>query len=379
MNFNLTEEQILLRDMVRDFVDKDLRPIAATIDREEKIPSHIITQIADLGLLGAVFPVEYGGSGLGKLEYCLIVEEIARACMSTATFIGAHVSIAANSIYISGSESQKIKYLPDLISGKKIAAFALTESNAGSDASNLSTTAEFDEKLQCWILNGEKQWITNAPIADVFIIYARTSKGITSFILEKCTEGFNIAPAEKKMGIRGSQTSSLSFNNVKLSPDQMLGREGRGFIIAMKSLDAGRLGLSASCLGASKELLKLSLEYSKKRKQFGEPISNFQAIQFMLAEMEVSIFQLESSIYRTASMYDAKEAKSKHCAIVKLAASEVLDKCADYAMQIHGGIGYSAELPIERFYRDARINRIFEGTSEVQKILIANDLIKRGI
>ncbi len=203
-------------------------------------------------------------------------------------------------------------------------------------------------------------------------------QGITAFILEKDTKGVYVGPSEKKMGIRGSQTSSLILNDVVIENSNMLGRQGFGFHTAMKALCSGRIGLAAACLGASKELLKLSINYSKKRKQFGEPISNFQAIQLMLAEMEVGIFHVESAVYRVANMYEENKTKARHCATVKLSASELLDKCADYAMQIHGGIGYSTELPIERFYRDSRINRIFEGTSEIQKILIAQDLIKRG-
>jgi len=228
------------------------------------------------------------------------------------------------------------------------------------------------------VINGEKQWITNGTFADIFSVFARTPRGITAFVVEKGTPGFSAGAPEKKMGIRGSKTSSLTFDNVRVPSENMLGGEGRGFLLAMKTLDAGRLGLGAACLGACKELLELSTKYAKERKQFGEPIANFQAIQFMLAEMSTLIYATESLVYRTAVLYDKHEMLSRQSAMVKLFASESLDKCVDYAMQIHGGMGFSREMPIERFYRDARINRIFEGTSEIQKLVIARDIIKRN-
>lgn len=375
---NLSDEQKVLRDMVRDFATKKLKPIASQIDEMEMIPKEIISEICELGLLGAAFPVEYGGSGFGECGYAIIAEEIARVCMSTATFIGAHVSIASNSIYVAGNEEQKLKYLTPLATGEKIGAFALTESQAGSDAFNVLTHAELDENTSEWILNGSKQWISNAPIADIFIVYARTKRGISTFIVEKDTKGFTVGPPEKKLGIRGSQTATLTFEDVRIPKENLLGAEGRGFLTAMKVLDTGRLGLGAACLGACKELLNMSVQYSKERKQFNESISSFQAIQFMLAEMQTLIYQVESIVYRTATLYDEGKMTTRHAAIVKLAASEALDKCADYAMQIYGGAGYSKEYPIERYYRDARINRIFEGTSEIQKIVIAHDLLKKG-
>jgi len=290
--------------------------------------------------------------------------------------IGAHFSIGTNAIYIGGSEELRQKYVVPCAQGEKIAAFALTESKAGSDAFDVSTRAERDGDH--WILNGEKMWITNGPFADVFSVFARTNRGITAFVVEKGTPGFSAGAPEKKMGIRGSKTSTLTFDNVRVPHENMIGDEGRGFLIAMKTLDAGRLGLGAACLGACKELLEMSVRYAKERKQFGEPIANFQAVQFMIAEMATLIYQVESLVYRTATLYDKGTMLSRQSAMVKLVASEALDKCVDYAMQIHGGMGYSRELPVERFYRDSRINRIFEGTTEVQKLVIARDVIKRN-
>ncbi len=373
--FSFTEEQQMLRQMVREFTNNEIKPIAAKIDQEEKIPPELIKKIADLGLLGAAFPVEYGGGGFGEVGYCIIQEEISRGCLSTATFIGAHQSIGANAIYIGGSEELKRKYLPALSEGKMIAAFALTESKAGSDSFNVRTTARLENDH--WIINGEKMWITNGGIADVISVFARTERGITAFAVETKTPGFHAHPPEKKMGIKGSITNALTFENVRVPKENIIGQEGRGFLIAMKTLDAGRLGLGAACLGAAKELLELSTKYAKERVQFDQPISNFQAVQFMLAEMATLIYTMESVVYRTATDYDLGKNISKQSAMVKLFCSEALDKIVDYAVQIHGGMGYSREMPIERYYRDSRINRIFEGTNEIQKGIIARDVIKK--
>lgn len=373
--FKFTEEQQMLRQMVRDFTNNEIKPIAAKIDQEEKIPDELIKKIAELGLLGAAFPVEYGGGGFGEVGYCIIQEEISRGCLSTATFIGAHQSIGSNAIYIGGSEELKRKYLPLLAEGKMIAAFALTESKAGSDSFNVRTRARLDGNE--WVINGEKMWITNGGIANVVSVFARTEKGITAFAVETNTPGFHAHPPEKKMGIKGSITNALTFDNVRIPKENIIGQEGRGFLIAMKTLDAGRLGLGAACLGSAKELLELSTKYAKERVQFDQPIANFQAIQFMLAEMATLIFTMESIIYRTAVDYDLGKSVSKQSAMVKLYCSEALDKIVDYAVQIHGGMGYSREMPIERFYRDSRINRIFEGTTEIQKGIIARDVLKK--
>ena len=374
--FTLTEEQQMLRDMTRDFVNNEIKPIAAKIDAEEKIPRELIQKLGELGFLGVVFPEEYGGGGFGEVGYCLMQEEIARGCMSTATFIGAHQSIGSNVIYIGGNEEQKQKYLTPLAKGEKIGAFCLTEAQAGSDSFNVKTRAHLDGNE--WVINGEKLWITNGGIADIVSVFARTDKGISAFIVETKTPGYSAGPPEKKMGIKGSTTNAITFDNVRIPKENLIGTEGRGFILAMKTLNAGRLGLGAACIGASKELLEMSTQYAKQRKQFDQSISNFQAVQFMLSEMAILLYAMESMVYRTAVDYDAKKDVNRQSAIVKIFCSESLDKIADFAVQIHGGMGYSRELPIERFYRDSRINRIFEGTSEIQKGIIAREVLKKN-
>ncbi len=374
--FGFTEEQQMLREMVRDFTNNEIKPIASKIDEESKIPDSLIKQLGELGILGISFPEEYGGGGFGEVGYCIAQEEIARGCMSTATVIGAHQSIGANVIYLGGSEEQKQKYLTPLASGEKIAAFCLTEAQAGSDSFNLRTKAELVNGE--WVLNGEKLWITNGGIANIISVFARTPKGISAFIVDTKSEGFHVGPAEKKMGIKGSSTNALTFDNVKVPEENLVGKDGRGFLLAMQTLDAGRLGLGAACLGSAKELLEMSTSYAKEREQFDEPISHFQAIQFYLAEMATMIYNMESIVYRTAVDFDkGKKNISRQTAMVKLYCSDSLDKIADLAVQIHGGMGYSRELPIERFYRDSRINRIFEGTNEIQKVIIARDILKK--
>jgi alkylation response protein AidB-like acyl-CoA dehydrogenase len=374
--FEFTDEQKMLRETARDFCNSEIKPRAQQIDQEEKIPDDLIAKLKELGFLGVVFPPEYGGSGFGETGYCLMQEEIARGCMSTATFIGAHQSIGSNAIYIGGTEELKKKYLVPLAEGKLIAAFALTEVLAGSDSFNLRTKAVL--KGNEWILNGEKMWITNGGIADIVSLFARTEKGITGFVVETKSKGFTAGPPEKKMGIRGSTTTPITLEDVHVPAENIIGQDGRGFIVAMKTLDAGRLGLGAACLGAAKELLELSTRYAKERKQFDSPISNFEAVQWMLADMATRIFCMESIVYRTAADYDAGKSISRQSAIVKLFCSESLDFVADCAVQIHGGMGYSRDLPIERFYRDSRINRIFEGTNEIQRLVIAKDVIKKN-
>ena len=374
--FEFTDEQKMLREMVREFVTAEVKPIASKIDQEERIPPELIRKIADLGLLGEAFPPEYGGGGFGEVGYCLAQEEMSRGCLSTATFIGAHQSIGSNAIYIGGSEALKKKYLVPLTEGKLIGAFALTEVLAGSDSFNLRTRAH--QEGNEWVINGEKIWITNGNIADIISVFARTERGISGFVVESKMKGFSAGPHEKKMGIRGSATAAISFDNVRVPKENMIGDDGRGFLVAMKTLDAGRLGLGACCLGASKELLELSTKYAKERKQFDVPISQFEGIQFMLAEMAMLIFAMESMVYRTAALYDSGKGVSRESASIKLFCSESLDKIADMAVQIHGGMGYSREMPIERFYRDSRINRIFEGTNEIQKVVIAREVLKRN-
>jgi alkylation response protein AidB-like acyl-CoA dehydrogenase len=375
-NFVLNEEQKMLRDMVRDFTNSEIKPLAHKIDEEEKIPRELIQKLGELGLMGTSFPAEYGGGGFGETGYCIMQEEIGRGCLATATFMGAHQSIGANAIYLGGSEELKKKYLVPLAEGKMIGGFALTEALAGSDSFNLRTRAKRDGSD--WVINGEKLWITNGGIADVLSVFARTERGITGFVVETNTKGFTAGPPEHKMGIRGSMTNAITLDNVRVPNENVIGEDGRGFLVAMKTLDAGRLGLGAACLGGAKELLELSAKYAKERKQFDEPISHFEAVQFMLADMATTIYAMESIIYRTAVDYDAKKPISRQSAHVKLFCSEGLCKVADLAVQVHGGMGYSRELPVERFYRDARINRIFEGTNEIQRLVIARDVLKKN-
>jgi len=378
MDWTFTDEQKMLRDMVRKFVDKELKPIAGKIDEEEKIPRDLIKKIAELGLLGVSFPPEYGGSGMGETGYCIVQEEIGRGCSSTATFIGAHQSIGSSGIYLFGTEEQKQKYLVPLAEGRKIAAFALTESNAGSDAFNSESTVE--DKGDHWLLNGRKTFITNGSFADVFTVFAKHHGGkadgkISAFIVERESPGFSIGKIEHKMGIRGSETAELIFEDVKVPLANLLGRAGRGVIVGMRILACGRLGLGAATLGAAKEALALSVTHSKERSQFGHKISQNQAIQWMLADMATEIYNMESIVYRTAWMYDQGIDVTKESSMVKLYCSEALDRIVDTALQVHGGYGFIREYPIERMYRDSRINRLFEGTSEIQRLIIAHEVL----
>lgn len=374
--FPFSPEHIMLQEMTRDFTKAEIRPRAFKIDKDEEIPVELMKKIAEVGLFGTSIPEEYGGGGFGKVGFCLAQEEIARVCGSTAAMIGAHQSIGAQSIIVGGSETLKNKYLPRLASGEMIAAFALTEANAGSDSFNLSTHAE--KKGDKWILSGEKVWITNGSIADVVAVFARTEKGITGFIVEKSFPGMSVGKNEKKLGIKGSVTNTIAFDNVEIPEENMIGTDGRGFFVAMETLNSGRLGLGAACFGAAKELLELSVNFSKQRKQFGDPISKFQAIQFMLSDIATHVYAMENMVYKAAFKVDNGEDISLDAAIVKLYCSEAICEIADKALQIHGGMGFSAELPLERFYRDARISKIFEGTNEIQKLIISRQILKQN-
>lgn len=382
IDFTFTEEQKMLRDVARKFTDQEVRPRAAEIDEKEEAPMDLIKRAADLGFLGVVFPEEYGGGGFGEVGYCLMLEEIARGCNSTAVIIGGHQSLGSMAIYLAGTEEQKQKYLRPLAEGKKLGTFALTEPGAGSDAAALKTTAQ--KNGRCYILNGNKTFITNGNISDVIVVFAMTDSekrahgGITAFIVEKEWGGFRAGKPEKKMGIRGSHTTDLFFENLEVPEENILGGIGNGFHVAMQTLDVARVSLSSQCLGASKEMLGLSIKHANERKQFGKPIAEQQAIQFMLADMTADIYQVESILYRTAWMIDNGIPCSRESAICKLVATDAVCRVADKAMQIHGGMGYMREYPIERFYRDARVNKIFEGTNEIQHLVIARDLIKKG-
>ncbi|RJP70020.1 MAG: acyl-CoA dehydrogenase [Ignavibacteriales bacterium] len=376
MDFSLTDELKMLREMVRDFTDSEIRPLSKKIDEDEEIPKELIKKLGELGLLGTLFPEEYGGGGFGIFGFCIAEEEVTRACGSTATLIGAHQSIGTNAIFIGGSEELKKKYLPQLTSGEKIAAFCLTEPESGSDAYSLKTSAKLVGDK--WILNGTKIWITNAGIADVLSVFCRTEQGITALVVDAKSPGVIIGPKEKKLGIRGSVTNSITFENVEVPKENLIGVEGRGFITAMHTLDAGRLCIGACCVGASKEMMEIASKYANQRKQFGQAISHFQGIQFMLADMSTKIYAMESLLYRAALKYDRHKDASFEAAMVKLFCSEAVAEVADKALQIHGGMGFSRELPIEKFYRDARILRIFEGTSEIQKMIIGKKVAKNN-
>lgn len=380
ISFEFSEEHQMLREVARKFTDSEVRPLAQQIDENEEVPLELIKKAAELDLLGIPFPEQYGGAGLGEIGYCVLLEEVARGCNSTAVIIGGQVSLGGTAIHMFGSEEQKQKYLPLLIRGEKIAAFALTEPEAGSDAANIKTTAVKDG--DDYVLNGNKTFITNGSIAGVIVTFAVTDKsrghrGITAFIVESDMSGYRAGKHEKKMGIRGTYTTDLFFEDMRVPRGNILGAEGEGFRVAMMILDSGRTSLAAQCLGSAKELLDLSIKYAKERVQFGKPIADKQAIQFMLADMSTDVYLMESILYRTAWMSDRKMKFSRESAIVKLFCSEAVCRVADKAVQIHGGMGYMREYPIERFYRDVRINRIYEGTNEIQRIIVARDLLKR--
>ncbi|MBD3424913.1 MAG: acyl-CoA dehydrogenase, partial [Candidatus Latescibacteria bacterium] len=329
MDWTFTDEQKMLRDMVKKFVNNELKPAAEKIDEEKKIPQELIDKIAQLGLLGVSFPPEYGGAGMGEIGYCIMQEEIGRGCASTATFIGAHQSIGASGIYMFGTEEQKEKYLVPLCEGSKIGAYALTETNAGSDAFNSETIAE--DKGDHFLVNGRKLFITNGSFADIFTMFVNVDDGSgrkkeTALIVEKDYEGFSVGKIEEKMGIRGSETAELVLEDVKVPKENVLGRIGRGFIVGMKVLNTGRLGLGAAALGAAKESLALAAEYARERKQFGKSISKFQGIQWMLADMATEIYNMESIVYRTAWMYDQGQKVNRESSMVKLYCSEALDR-----------------------------------------------------
>jgi alkylation response protein AidB-like acyl-CoA dehydrogenase len=318
---------------------------------------------------------------MGITGYCVLMEELNRACASTATIIGAHAQLAAMSIFIGGNEAQKDKYLKPMNEGRLLGAWALTEPNAGSDAAHISTSAELHGNE--WVINGQKMWITNGSFADVIIVHAVTDKvkgargGVTAFIVDKDAPGFNVGKVEHKMGLKASHTASLFFEDMRVPAENVLGGPGHGFQVAMKTLDIGRCGLGGSSVGAAKEAFELSRKYAIERHQFGRPIAEFQAIQFKLAEMMMKIYTMEQIVYDCATKVDAGKIATLESSIVKLYCTEMASQVIDEAIQIHGGMGFSRELPLERMYRDARVTRIFEGTNEIQKSVIATELLKQ--
>lgn len=380
MSYELSEELQLITKNVCDFVYNEVDPLAGEIDRTNKIPEKIIQQSREMGLFGLSIPEEYGGLGLDTVGKFAVLEELGKTSNAFTTLIGGHTGIGTVGIVEMGNEEQKRKYLPKLASGEHIGVFALTEPSAGSDASNIKTTAV--KKGDKYVLNGSKVYITNADIANVFTVMAVTdpskgAKGITSFILERDMPGFTVGKYEPKMGLHGVQSVQLFFENCEVPAENMLGELGQGYVNALKILANGRAGLAARNLGSCVKLLELSLDFAMERQQFGKPIFEQQIIQHYLAEMDLEIETLRSMTYRVAKMVDQGEKVIREAAMAKLYGSEVYGRIADKAVQIHGGIGYMMDYPIERYYRDARITRIYEGTSEIQKNIIAAQLRKK--
>jgi butyryl-CoA dehydrogenase len=380
VGFELNEEQRMVRDMVRDLARNEIAPRAAEVDKTEEFPAENIRKMAELGLLGLPYPEELGGGGGDYLSYAIAVEEIARACGSTALVYAAHVSLGCGPIYNFGSEAQKQTWLPRLCSGQGLAAFGLTEPEAGSDAGATRTTAVRDGNA--YVLNGSKMWITSGAIADVVNCTAKTdpeagTRGISCFLVEKGTPGFLPGKNEPKMGLKGSVTSALAFENCRVPAENLLGREGEGFKQMLITLDAGRISIGAMALGLAQAALDEAIGYSKERVQFEQPIAKFQAIQWMIADMATEIEAARLMVYRAAAKKDAGVRFTKEAAMAKLFASEVAERAAFKALQIHGGYGYSREYPVERIYRDQRLCTIGEGTSEIQRLVIARRVLGR--
>lgn len=379
MDFKLSEDIVFLSEVVRKFVKEEVEPVAMEIEENNHIPEKIVEMSKEMGLFGLSIPEEYGGLGLDMVGKCAIYEELGKTHNGYTTLIGAHTGIGSVGIVELGNEEQKRKYLLKMASGEWIGAFALTEPSAGSNASNLKTTAV--KKGDKYVINGTKHYITNAVDAHVFTVMAVTdatkgAKGITSFIVEKDTPGFSLGSVEKKMGLKGSHSAELFFENMKVPVENVLGEEGQGYINALKILANGRAGLAARNLGSCVKLLEHCMDYTHEREQFGKPIVEIQIIQHMLADISMQIEVLRSMTYRAAWMTDQKMRVVREAAIAKLFGSEVYNKIADMAVQIHGGVGYVSEYPIERYYRDARITKIYEGTSEIQRNIIASELIR---
>lgn len=379
MDFSFSEEIEALRKNVRKFVREEVEPVAMDIERDNQIPEHVVEKAKQMGLFSLSIPEEYGGLGLSMVDKCAIYEELGQTHNGFTTLIGAHTGIGTQGIVELGTEEQKQKYLPKMATGEWIGAFALTEPSAGSHASNIKTTAV--KKGDRYIINGSKHFITNAVDGHVFTVMAVTdpskgARGITSFIVEKDFPGFIVGKVEEKMGLRGSHSAELFFEDMEVPEENVLGKEGEGYINALKILATGRAGLAARNLGSCIKLLELSLKYASEREQFGKPLIEIQAVQHMLADMSMHIEALRALTYRVAWMVDQKQRVVKEAAMAKLYGSEVYNKVADLAVQIHGGMGYSKDYPIERFYRDARITKIYEGTSEIQRNIIASEFIR---
>lgn len=380
MDFSFPKEYTLFRRMVREFCDNEVKPLVKVIDREHRVPHETIRKAAALGLMGVPFPQEYGGMGGGEMGYCILAEELGRVCSSTATIIGAHIGIAAMAIHLDGTEEQKQKYLVPMAQGTAIGAFGLTEAEAGSDAAAIKTTAVRDGDV--FLLNGAKVFITNGDIAEFIVIMAVTDAalgaygGITAFIVETRSPGYSIGSLENKMGIRGSSTAECVLQNVRVPKENVLGQFGAGFLTFMKSLDKGRASLGAAALGGAQASMDASIDWAKAREQFGVPIAVKQSVHFKIAEMAAEIEALRSLVYRTAWLIDTDQPHTMEAAACKLIGSETAHRCIDRAMQIHGALGYSRDYHIELGWRDQRITELYEGTSEIQKIVIASNLFR---
>jgi len=384
MDFTLTEEQQMVREMVRDFADEFLAPRAREMEESRQVPREHIAKLSELGLIAPIVPEEYGGPGMDYLSYAIISEEVGRVCASTGTTIGAHCSLCCYPLLMFGTEEQKQYWLPKLASGEKVGCFGLTEPSAGSDAAGIRTLAEPDGKGN-YIINGAKQWITNGSFADVIILLASTNPkkgimGITPFIVPFDTPGFERGAVEATMGIRGSQQCVLNFTDVVVHEENILGGKkgvGRGFMYAMKVLDSGRIGVAAMSVGVAQGAFEKAVEYSKTREQFGKKLKDFQGLQWYMADMITEIYAGRNMVYRVAAEKSAGKEVATQAAMIKLFCTEMAQRVVDLAVQIHGGYGYCKDYDVERMYRDVRITRIYEGTNEIQKNIIARDVLKK--
>jgi butyryl-CoA dehydrogenase len=381
MSFTLTPEEVLIQQTAREFADKELAPIASSIDKQGEIPRTVLDKMATLGFLGMLTPESYGGVGLTNLALALVQLEINRACASTGVTMSVHNSLCQSPILKFGSDEQKKKYLPKLARGEWIGAYSLTEPVSGTDAAALITTATRDGNDV--VINGTKNFVTNGGFADLFILFARTNpapeakqSGISAFLVERTSKGLTVGKNEKKMGIRGSSTTTLFFDNCRIPAANLLGKEGDGFKIALSTLDGGRIGIASQATGIAMACLDASIKYAKERKQFDRPIGDFQAIQWKIAEMATDIDAARLMIYRAARMRDNDQPHTREASMAKLFASTMANKHANQAVQIHGGVGYIKDFPVERYFRDAKITEIYEGTSEVQRIVVARSLLK---
>lgn len=375
----LTDEQRMIRDLARDFAKNEIKPVSGDLDREGRFPSELVRRLGELGFMGIFIPEEYGGSGLDTFSYVLALEEICKACASTGVIMSVNNSLVCEPILRFGTEKQKEKYLPPLSRGEKLGCFSLSEPAAGSDAGSITATAIRDGDH--YIINGTKNWVTNGPEADVIILFASTDpskrhKGITAFIVEKETPGVIIGRREQKLGIKASSTSQLIFEECRVPAQNRLGDEGQGFKIAMQTLDAGRIGIGTQAVGIAQAAFEEAVRYSKERESFGRRISEFQGIQFMLADMATRIEAARLLVWQAALMKDRGTRITKQAAMAKLFSSETAMWVTTKAIQIHGGYGYTIEYPVERHFRDAKITEIYEGTSEIQRIVIASRVLE---